>query len=121
MRGVGEVHASSSQTSQPIQVSVVRTFGANLLRRLAECGPRLGAFIGLHGSWNRKPRSGYQVIFVPFTDGHPSGSPRDALSGFVSAQDEAYGRPVGVVTGADGGLLVADDVGNTVWRVTPAR
>ena len=80
-----------------------------------------GVFIGLHGSWNRKPRSGYQVIFVPFTDGHPNGSPRDVLSGFVSAQDEAYGRPAGVVTGADGGLLVADDVGNTVWRVTPAR
>lgn len=79
-----------------------------------------GAFIGQHGSWNRKPRSGYKVIFVPFTNGHPTGVPEDILTGFVNADGEALGRPVGVVTDKPGALLVADDVGNTVWRVTPA-
>jgi glucose/arabinose dehydrogenase len=74
-------------------------------------------FVGQHGSWNRKPRSGYKVIFVPFVGGQPSGPPLDVLSGFVEG-DVAYGRPVGVAIDAAGGLLVADDVGNTVWRVT---
>ncbi|MDP3896401.1 MAG: sorbosone dehydrogenase family protein, partial [Mesorhizobium sp.] len=77
-----------------------------------------GAFIGQHGSWNRKPRSGYKVIFVPFRDGMPSGPPRDVLTDFVNGQDEAQGRPVGVAIDRNGGLLVADDVGNKVWRVT---
>lgn len=80
-----------------------------------------GAFIGEHGSWNRDPPSGYKVVFVPFSDGHPSGAPIDVLTGFVSAEDEALGRPVGVVMDGNGGLLVADDVGNTVWRVTSTR
>jgi glucose/arabinose dehydrogenase len=80
-----------------------------------------GAFIGEHGSWNRKPRSGYKVVFVPFTDGQPSGQPQDILTGFVSDKGHAYGRPVGVAIDRAGALLVADDVGNTVWRVTPAR
>ncbi|MGY3619013.1 PQQ-dependent sugar dehydrogenase [Bradyrhizobium sp. USDA 10063] len=79
-----------------------------------------GAFIGQHGSWNRKPRSGYKVIFVPFANGRPAGPPRDILTGFLSDQGEAQGRPVGVRIAKDGALLVADDVGNTVWRVTPA-
>jgi len=79
-----------------------------------------GAFVGQHGSWNRKPRSGYKVIFVPFTDGQPSGLPEDVLTGFISGDDEAMGRPVGVVVDKAGALLVADDVGNVVWRVTPA-
>ena len=78
-----------------------------------------GAFIGQHGSWNRQPRSGYKVIFVPFADGHPAGTPEDILTGFVSAQDVALGRPVGVAVDRAGALLVADDVGNSVWRVTP--
>jgi glucose/arabinose dehydrogenase len=81
---------------------------------------RNGAFIGQHGSWNREPRSGYKVIFVPFAAGHPAGMPEDILSGFLSAQGEARGRPVGVVVDKAGALLVADDVGNKVWRVTPA-
>lgn len=81
---------------------------------------RGGAFIGQHGSWNRKPRSGYKVIFVPFANGRPSGQPVDILTGFVSANEEAFGRPVGVVLDRAGALLVADDVGNAVWRVTPA-
>ena len=72
-----------------------------------------GVFVGQHGSWNRKPLSGYKVIFVPFTNGQPSGMPEDVLTGFVDAQGNAYGRPVGVVVDRSGALLVADDVGNT--------
>lgn len=79
-----------------------------------------GAFVGLHGSWNRKPLSGYKVVFVPFRDGRPADMPQDVLTGFVNAKDEAYGRPVGVVVDKAGALLVADDVGNKIWRVTPA-
>ena len=77
-----------------------------------------GAFIGQHGSWNRKPRSGYKVIFVPFRDGKPAGKPQDVLTGFLNDKGEARGRPVGVRIDKQGALLVADDVGNTVWRVT---
>jgi glucose/arabinose dehydrogenase len=79
-----------------------------------------GAFIGEHGSWNRKPRSGYKVVFVPFADGRPSGMPEDILTGFVNDEGNALGRPVGVTVDRTGALLVADDVGNAVWRVTPA-
>jgi hypothetical protein len=81
-------------------------------------GFRSGAFVGQHGSWNREPRSGYKVIFVPFADGRPAGAPVDVLSGFVSDEGEALGRPVGVAIDAQGALLVADDVGNRIWRVT---
>ena len=77
-----------------------------------------GAFIGQHGSWNRKPHSGYKVIFVPFADGKPTGMPMDVLTGFLNADEKAMGRPVGVVIDKQGDLLVADDVGNTVWRVS---
>lgn len=77
-----------------------------------------GAFIGQHGSWNRKPHSGYKVIFVPFADGKPTGMPVDVLSGFLNADEKAMGRPVGVVIDKQGDLLVADDVGNKVWRVS---
>src|SRR5712672_1994361 len=79
-----------------------------------------GAFVGQHGSWNRKPRAGYKVIFVPFTGGKPSGKPQDVLTGFLNDNGEAQGRPVGVRIDKHGALLVADDVGNTVWRVTPS-
>ena len=79
-----------------------------------------GMFVGQHGSWNRKPRSGYKVIFVPFTNGRPSGSPREVLTGFLNAKGEAMGRPVSVTMDRRGALLVADDVGNTVWRVRAA-
>jgi glucose/arabinose dehydrogenase len=82
---------------------------------------RGGAFIGEHGSWNRKPPSGYKVVFVPFADGRPSGQPIDVLTGFLNADGDALGRPVGVAVDRTGALLVADDVGNTVWRVTPAQ
>ncbi|QJR09269.1 hypothetical protein DSM104443_00306 [Usitatibacter rugosus] len=81
-----------------------------------------GAFVGQHGSWNRKPRSGYNVVFIPFRDGRPTGEkPVEVLGGFVSSADEAYGRPVGVAIDKRGGLLVADDVGNAVWRVVSGR
>jgi len=76
-----------------------------------------GAFVGLHGSWNRKPASGYKVVFVPFRAGHPEGAPVDFLTGFLSADGKAQGRPVGVALDKSGALLVADDVGNVVWRV----
>ena len=86
--------------------------GANLGPAFAE-----GAFIGQHGSWNRNPRSGYNVVFVAFSAGRPIGQPVEVLSGFVNNDGDAYGRPVGVAIDRRGALLVADDVGNTVWRV----
>jgi glucose/arabinose dehydrogenase len=89
--------------------------GATLPANLRE-----GMIIGQHGSWNRKPRSGYRVLFVPFSDGQPSGEAVEILTGFVDQDGRAQGRPVGVVIDKRGGLLVADDVGNTVWRVTDA-
>jgi glucose/arabinose dehydrogenase len=80
-----------------------------------------GAFVGQHGSWNRNPRSGYNVVFVAFANGQPVGVPEDVLTGFLDADGNALGRPVGVTIDKSGALLVADDVGNTVWRVAPAR
>ncbi|KAB0506671.1 PQQ-dependent sugar dehydrogenase [Pseudomonas moorei] len=80
-----------------------------------------GAFVGQHGSWNRKPHSGYKVIFVPFSAGKPSGQPVDVLTGFLNNEEKAMGRPVGVVIDQQGDLLVADDVGNKVWRVSAAK
>ncbi len=80
-----------------------------------------GAFIGQHGSWNRNPVSGYKVIFVPFAGDRPAGPPRDVLTGFLSKDGDAQGRPVGVIVDAKGGLLVADDVGNKIWRVTAGQ
>jgi glucose/arabinose dehydrogenase len=77
-----------------------------------------GMFVGQHGSWNRKPRSGYKVIYVPFTNGMPSGKPVDVLTGFIHDNGDAMGRPVGVAVDRRGGLLVVDDIGNTVWRLT---
>ena len=80
-----------------------------------------GAFVGQHGSWNRRPPSGYRVVFVPFAGGKPSGPPEVFLTGFLNTKDEAQGRPVGVVVDKTGALLVADDVGKAVWRVAPTR
>lgn len=79
-----------------------------------------GAFVGQHGSWNRKPYSGYKVVFVPFANGQPVTVPEDFLTGFLTADGHAQGRPVGVAIDRRGALLVADDVGNSVWRVAPA-
>jgi glucose/arabinose dehydrogenase len=79
-----------------------------------------GAFIGQHGSWNRKPLNGYQVVFIPFAGGRPQTPPQAFLTGFLNADNKIQGRPVGVAVDRSGALLVADDVGNVVWRVTPA-
>jgi glucose/arabinose dehydrogenase len=87
--------------------------GATLGARFAR-----GMFVGQHGSWNRKPRSGYKVVFVPFANGKPSGEAIDVLTGFITDEGDAMGRPVGVAIDRRGALLIADDVGNTVWRVT---
>ncbi|VVP49183.1 hypothetical protein PS900_05294 [Pseudomonas fluorescens] len=80
-----------------------------------------GAFIGQHGSWNRNPHSGYKVIFVPFSAGKPVGKPVEVLTGFLNDKEQAMGRPVGVVIDRQGDLLVADDVGNKVWRVSAVK
>ena len=80
-----------------------------------------GMFVGQHGSWNRKPHSGYKVVFVPFVDGRPAGMPVDVLTGFLTTDGKARGRPVGVAIDRKGALLVADDAGNTVWRVSAAN
>ena len=85
---------------------------------------RGGAFVAEHGSWDRPALNGYKVVYVPFTDGRPSGTAQDVVTGFLGSGGKARGRPVGLAVDAAGGLLIADDVGNTVWRVTrapPAR
>lgn len=93
-------------------LGLVHSKGASLPAQFAN-----GMFVGQHGSWNRKPRSGYKVIFIPFSAGQPSGPPTDVLTGFVRENGDAMGRPVGVAIDRRGALLVADDVGNVVWRV----
>ncbi len=93
------------------------TFGEGALMPARYRG---GAFIGQHGSWNRRPFNGYRVAFVPFTAGVPSGPPEDVLTGFINDDDQAMGRPVGVQFDQTGALLVADDVGDVIWRVSPA-
>jgi glucose/arabinose dehydrogenase len=82
---------------------------------------RGGAFIGEHGSWNRSPYVGYKVVFVPFRNGLPSGPPQDFLTGFLPKEGTAYGRPVGVAVAPDGALLVADDTGDSIWRVAAKK
>jgi glucose/arabinose dehydrogenase len=80
-----------------------------------------GAFVGEHGSWNRTPLNGYKVVFVPFSGGRPSGPAQDVVTGFLDANNHARGRPVGLAVDRSGGLLIADDVGNTVWRVSSSN
>jgi glucose/arabinose dehydrogenase len=82
---------------------------------------RDGAFVGEHGSWNRSVFNGYKVVFIPFAGGKPAGMPQDVLTGFLGPHNEAHGRPVGVAIDSTGGLLVADDVGDAIWRVTTAK
>ena len=101
---LGPHTASLGLVMAPARTTLPSAFGA-------------GMFVGQHGSWNRKPRSGYKVVFVPFANGKPSGPAVDVLTGFLSPEGEARGRPVGVVFDKGGDLLVADDVGNVVWRV----
>lgn len=80
-----------------------------------------GAFVGEHGSWNRHAFNGYKVVFVPFQNGKPNGNPQDVVTGFLQGEDQTHGRPVGLAVDKSGGLLIADDVGNTIWRVTAAK
>jgi glucose/arabinose dehydrogenase len=80
-----------------------------------------GVFVGEHGSWNRNPQAGYKVVFIPFSDGKPNGMPVDFLTGFLNADGEAQGRPVGVTLDQRGALLVADDVGNKIWRIAAVK
>jgi hypothetical protein len=79
-----------------------------------------GAFVGEHGSWDRTPLNGYKVVFVPFRDGKPSGPAQDVVTGFLDANNHTHGRPVGLAVDRSGALLIADDVGNAVWRVSSA-
>ena len=101
--------------------SHVAALGLTFYESGALPGYRGGAFIGEHGSWDRHQFSGYRVAFVPFADGRPIGQARDVLTGFVSPDGRAYGRPVGVGVDRAGALLVADDVGNRIWRVTAVK
>ena len=80
-----------------------------------------GVFVGEHGSWNRSNPSGYKVVFVPFRGGRPAGQPIDFATGFMGADGKTRGRPVGVTLDPRGALIIADDLSNTVWRVTPSR
>ena len=96
-------------------LGLMYTRGGHALNDISE-----GMFIGQHGSWNREPKAGYKVIFVPFKDQQPAGKPIDILTGFLNQEDEAQGRPVGVEFDKSGNLLVADDVGNIIWRVSPS-
>ncbi len=82
---------------------------------------RGGAFVGEHGSWDRQQLNGYKVVFVPFSGGHPNGKAEDVVTGFLNTNNQARGRPVGVAVDNSGALLIADNVGNTVWRVSSAR
>ncbi|MGI4975980.1 MAG: sorbosone dehydrogenase family protein, partial [Janthinobacterium lividum] len=79
------------------------------------------AFVGEHGSWDRTPLNGYKVVYIPFTGGHPAGPPQDVVTGFLDAKGDARGRPVGLALDRTGALLIADDLGDTVWRVTAAQ
>ena len=79
---------------------------------------RGGAFVGEHGSWDRNPLNGYKVVFVPFKDGKPSGPAEDFVTGFLDDDNQARGRPVGLAVDRAGALLIADDLGDTVWRVS---
>ncbi len=102
--------------SHTAPLGLASSVGTSLPARFAH-----GMFIGQHGSWNRKTLAGYKVIFVPFAQGRPAGRPIDVLTGFVDAQGNAYGRPVGVALDRKGALLVADDVGNAIWRVSATQ
>jgi len=112
-RAVKPDYALGSHTAS---LGLVQSTGTSLPAKFSN-----GMFIGQHGSWNRKPASGYKVIFVPFKDGQPNGMPIDVLTGFLSEDGKAYGRPVGVAIDKLGALLVADDVGNIIWRVTSSQ
>src|SRR5580700_2556564 len=103
-------------SSHVAPLGVAMTTGSDLPAKY-----RNGAFVGEHGSWDRSPLNGYKVVFVPFSHGKPSDPAQDVVTGFLDANNHARGRPVGLAIDRSGGLLIADDVGNTVWRVSSAR
>ncbi len=113
------VAVAGSAPTAPLAASAATAASALAASAPAAAAPVHGMFVGLHGSWNRQPRSGYKVVYVAFEGGKPIGLPRDVLTGFVNAEGDALGRPVGVAIDGHGALLVADDVGNAVWRVMP--
>ena len=102
-----------SLSSHVAPLGMVFYTGANL-----PAAYRGGAFVGEHGSWDRNPWNGYKVVYIPFAGGKPSGPAQDVVTGFIAADGRAHGRPVGLAVDSRGGLLIADDVGGTVWRVT---
>jgi len=108
--------AASAHSPLPARLSPSAALAASAS---AGASASQGVFVGLHGSWNRRPLSGYKVIYVHFAGGKPQGLPIDVLTGFVSPDGDAWGRPAGVAVDRAGALLVADDVGNVVWRVSP--
>jgi glucose/arabinose dehydrogenase len=99
--------------SHTASLGLLNASDTNLGESLAE-----GMFVSQHGSWNRSPKSGYKVIYVPFKNGMANGDSIDIVTGFLNSDEEAQGRPVGLAYDQTGALLVADDVGNTIWRVT---
>ncbi len=99
--------------SHTASLGLLHTKGSKLTDRFSE-----GMFVAQHGSWNREPKSGYKVIYIPFENGLPVGESTDVVTGFLNENEEALGRPVGLVLDQTGSLLVADDVGNTVWRIS---
>jgi glucose/arabinose dehydrogenase len=102
-------------SSHVAPLGLAMSAGSNLLQSY-----RSGAFVSEHGSWDRTPLNGYKVVFVPFSDGKPSGMAEDVVTGFLDAHHHAHGRPVGLAIDRTGALLIADDVGNRVWRVSRA-
>ncbi len=117
-RASGVMPASTASAAVPVPAAAASA-SAPAASAPASTGRVQGMFVGLHGSWNRRPHAGYKVIYLPFAEGRPHGMPVDVLTGFLGPDGEARGRPVGVALDPRGALLVADDVGNTVWRVAP--
>lgn len=121
---VGDGNGARPTLPQPHQTLVPTLNIAPAIGLASSAGSALpapfsnGMFIGQHGSWNRRPRSGYKVIFVPFSNGMPADAPIDVLTGFLNEEGKAHGRPVVVVVDKRGALLVGDDVGNVVWRAS---
>ncbi len=113
------VAGASSASSAPAASAPATAASALAASAPAAAVPVHGMFVGLHGSWNRQPLSGYKVVYVAFEGDKPIGLPRDVLTGFVNSEGDALGRPVGVAVDGHGALLVADDVGNVIWRVMP--
>ena len=110
------IPADYSLSSHVAPLGMTFSMGTSLPARY-----RSGVFIAEHGSWDRDPLNGYKVVYVPFRNGRPAGPPQDLVTGFLTPKGTTQGRPTGVALDRSGALLIADDAGNTVWRVTSAR